>query len=178
MSQTMSHSDDPQTDSSSPMGAPPGAHSASRIPMSAKAAIAVLAALLVAAVAFAVVLNSKLSSAHRDSANLSRSLSQARADTASREKELAAAKTDAANQAKASQQVITALGSYAIEMYRGWLEISNDGDSDMAVGYFLQAEAICKQVLAGASNGTGSGAASLESSWFESSNRAKLYSAP
>jgi Sec-independent protein translocase protein TatA len=173
MSQTMSRSDYPQSDPGSPMG-PPVARSAGRLPMSAKAAIGVLAVLLVAAVALALVLNSQLSSAHRDSANLSKSLSQARADTASREKELAAAKkdsaaakTDAQNEAKASQQLITAFGSCAAGMYQGWLEISNDGDSDMALHYFLQAEPICKQVLAGSSNGTGSGAASLNNASLE-----------
>jgi hypothetical protein len=49
-------------------------------------------------------------------------------------------------------------------MYQGWLEISNDGDTDLAVRYFLQAEPICKQVLSSSSSGTGSGAVSLNSS--------------
>jgi mannitol-specific phosphotransferase system IIBC component len=166
----MSPSDYPQSDPGSPIGRPV-AQPAGRLPISAKAAIGVLAALLVAVVTFAIVLNSKLSSAHRDSANLSKSLSQARADTASREKELAAAKndlaaakTDAQKQARASQQLITALKSCATGMYQGWLEISNGGDTDMAVRYFLQAEPICEQVVAGSSSGTGSSTASLNSS--------------
>jgi hypothetical protein len=161
MSQTTSPFEYPPRDPASTVG-PPVAPSGSRLPMSAKAALGMLAFLLIGSVTFAVVLSSKLSSAHRDRADLSRSLSQARADTASRDKELAAAKsdlaaakTDAENQAKASQQLITALGSCATGMYRGWFEISNDGDTDLAVRYFLQAEPICKQVLAGLSSSSG-----------------------
>jgi hypothetical protein len=167
MSRPMSPSDYPPSDSGSPIEP----LAADCMPKSAKAAIGVLAVLLAAAVAFAVVLNSKLSSAHEDSANLSRSASQARADTASRERELAAAKndltaakTDAQNQARANQQLITALKSCASGMYQGWLEISDDGDSDLAVRYFLQADPICKQVLANSPSNTGTGVASLNSS--------------